>query len=380
MGMAVIRAELPGVSPFDMTKRNLLKLSLAALVASSACDADEADLTPASFETETRGDLVRCGTGAYDFLQINGLLRDNPELADALGVATVESCEDAQAFIDDSLDLVESFPSEPLDPAGDEFRVAAAEASHLTEDGIIRLRFPTASGGTSSCTGVLVHERAVITSAHCVDQLAPGGAKNFDAYGIAVDNFGGGKYDGKVRINIHPDYVGGSEGYAGSFDVGDDLAVVKLNYGSFGFSSDARHRIYVGPLGMVGAMKFFGQGVNSNAGGAGTLRRMSYTPTWAGPEHFFNNASGPSRVCLGDSGGPALDYLPSTGAPVVMGLAALIEVNDGEVDMCAKAGGKQSMTRLQNKISFIDQALGGTDSDDCAYFDVDGWQYYRCFA
>ncbi len=375
----MIQAALPSVSPVDMDKRHLLRFSLATLAACSACDADEADLSPPSFETQTRGDLVRCETGSYDFLQINALLRDNPELSDALGVETVESCEDAQAFIDDSLDVVESFPSEPLDGSVDEFRIAEAEASHLTEDGIIRLRFPTPSGNTSSCTGVLVHERAVITSAHCVDQLAPGGAKNFDAYGIAVDNFGGGKYDGKVRINIHPDYVGGSEGYGGSFDVGDDLAVVKLNYGSFGFSDGARHRIYVGPLGMVGAMKFFGQGVTSNAGGAGTLRRMSYTPTWAGPEHFLNTADTPSRVCKGDSGGPALDYLPSSGAPVVMGLAAFIEVNDANVDKCAKAGGKQSMTRLQNKVAFIDQALGGTDTDDCNFYDVGGWQYYRCF-
>ncbi len=375
----MIRTELPNVPLFDMTHKHLLKFSLAALFVSSGCDADEVDPTPPSFETETRGELVRCEAGTYDFLQINALLQDNPDLSDALGMETVQSCQDAQAFIDDGLDFVESFPSEPLVSADDELRVAAAEASHLTEDGIIRLRFPAPSGGVSSCTGVLVHQRAVITSAHCVDQLAPGGAKNFDAYGVAVDNFGGGKYTGKVRINIHPDYVGGSEGHAGGFDVGDDLAVVKLNYGSFGFSSNARHRIYVGPLGMVGAMKFFGQGVVSNAGGAGTLRRMSYTPTWAGPEHFLNHANGPSRVCAGDSGGPALDYLPASGVPLVMGLAALIEVNDVDVDKCAKAGGKQSMTRLQNKVEFIDQALGGTNADDCTYFDIGGWQYYRCF-
>jgi hypothetical protein len=47
--------------------------------------------------------------------------------------------------------------------------------------------------------------------------------------------------------------------------------------------------------------------------------------------------------------------------------------------MCATTDGKQRITRLQNKVSFIDQALGGTNSDDCQLINIVGWRYAKCF-
>jgi hypothetical protein len=225
------------------------------------------------------------------------------------------------------------------------------------------------------CTAVLIHTRGIITAAHCVDQLAPdSGTKNFWRDNFSIQNFGGGSFDGTVRINIHPDFTGS---HGGGLDDGDDIALIKLTEGTFGFPDEDRHRVYVGAMSTIGTMKLYGRGVTSHdGGGSGVLRRMQYTPTWSGPEHFLNEA-GTSRVCKGDSGGPSLDNVPSSGVSVVAGLNTSVDANGD--DMCATTGGKQRQVRLQHKIRWIDQMLGGTDSDDCTEFNADGWVYERCW-
>lgn len=341
-------------------------LFLSALIP-LACT-DPLDDAPPSYDVDVRGALVHCEHGTYDLAQMDATLTAYPELVDVLDLDRVTSCDDAPIFLARLTEHLESFPSEDEPPT--DFRIAAADASNLTTNGVLRLT-------DVGCTGVLIHERALITAAHCVAALAPTtGEKNFWADDFDIDNFGGGNFEDTVRINIHPDYAGTGGGYVA--DDGDDIAVVKLTSGSFPFPASARHRMFTGYMSTIGSMTLYGAGVTSNAGtGGGVLRKMAYLPNWTGPEHILMDAE-TSRICKGDSGGPIRDFLPDGVTPVVAALTTSFQYDD-EGDKCAMAGGKQRAVRLQNKVRWIDDMIGGTDSDDCSSLVMDGWTYERCW-
>ncbi len=358
----VIRREPSGV--WAIMERRTLRHTLFALsFAGSACESSSERTTP-TFETDRSGPLLPCDGGSFDRDQINATLEEHPDLAAALGIEAVDTCEDAGEYFVAYRDYIESFPSLET-PATSELRIAAADGTNQTTPGVLEL--------TGGCTGVLIHERALITAAHCVDQWA-GGEKNFWKDDYTIKNFGGGQFTGTVRINIHPNYTGT---YGGGLDDGDDIALVKLTEGSFGFPSGDRHRLYTGYLSTMGTMKAFGRGVVNNNGGSGTLRFMWYDESWSGPYHFLMDADDASRICKGDSGGPIRDVSPS-GFAVVAGLNTSFEIDDPGDD-CAEAGGKMRAVRVQHKVRWIDDMIGGDDDDDCTAYVDDGWSYERCW-
>jgi len=353
-----------------MTHRvpSVAALLAVAVLGTAGCDQTSEDTIP-EFVASRTGDLVTCGEGSFDRVQINALLADYPELAEELGISEVQTCDDASTYFEAYADYIESFPSEEAEAGDDDlpadFRIAAADGTNLSTNGVLEL-----PGG---CTGVLIHSRALLTAAQCVDQWAPSGEKNFDKSNFTIKNFGGGSWTGTVRINIHPNFTGNHV----TADSGDDIAVIKRYSGSFGFPNSHRHRLYTGKMSTIGWMKAFGRGFVNNSTGFGTLRYMNFKPNWSGPYHFLMDANDPSRVCSGDQGGPVRDFTPTHGYPVVAGLLGSFENYWGQT--CAIGGGKQRAVRIQRKVRWIDDMLGGNDHDSCTAFTDSGWTYERCW-
>ena len=104
---------------------------------------------------------------------------------------------------------------------------------------------------------------------------------------------------------------------------------------------------------------------------------MNYKPNWSGDYHFLMDATDASRICKGDSGGPGARR-------VAVGLrdggrSQHVDQIDDPDDKCAMAGGKQRAVRIQHKVRWIDDMIGGDDQDDCTAFNDNGWSYERCW-
>jgi hypothetical protein len=237
------------------------------------------------------GALVRCAGEVedqhFDFEQLSGNLALNPQLAAAVGMSTVASCEDARTYLERVYELEERIsgledPAAQLatPPAIDTsiHGIKNADGTNQSQAGVVEI-----GGG---CTGIVINERAILTAAHCVDQLvAPSkngwanlNIRRYTPAEVAV-------YSGQVRINVHPDY-------SGDGDTGDDVAVLKLFApDTFNLGDEHRTRIYTGGGDTVGTMRLYGRGPSDEDGtGSSVLRFMYFTPDWWGPEHFFQPA------------------------------------------------------------------------------------------
>ncbi|MCK6544982.1 S1 family peptidase [Myxococcota bacterium] len=320
------------------------------------------------------GALVRCPGGLedehYDFAQMSGNLAQDPSLAAFVGLSGVASCEDARTYIariqqfDELVAELDDPGIQPVTPPPIDTAIQGimnADGTNQSQAGVVEI-----GGG---CNGIVINERAILTAAHCVDQLvAPNkngwanlNIRRYTPAEVAV-------YSGQVRINVHPDY-------SGDGDTGDDVAVIKLFApDTFDLGDEHRTRIYTGGGDTVGTMRLYGRGPSDEDGnGSSVLRFMYFAPDWWGPEHFLQHA-GESRTCRGDSGGPTIDWTPNTGFRVVVGLHSNSEksIFSGE---CAMWNGKMRSVRLQNKIAWIEDMID-FDCHDAA----DGaWSYVRCW-
>lgn len=346
-----------------------LTLCVAALACAPEPGLDAVESAP--------GALVRCEDGDltqhFDFAQLNGNLDASPELAQVVGLTRVGTCADARHYLErlnafqealtvqDDLHMAVDALPEPPTPVGRQVQaIMNADGTNQSQAGVVEV-----GGG---CTGIVITDRAILTAAHCVDDLiAP--AKNGNL-NLSIRRYTPSEvlvYSGTVRVNVHPDY-------SGDGDTGDDVAVIKLFApDTFGLGAEHKTRIYTGSMDTIGTMRLYGRGFSDKDGtGSSVLRFMYFNPSWTGPEHYLEDA-GESRVCRGDSGGPTIDWTPS-GFRVVAGLHSNSEKSITSGD-CARWLGKQRSVRLQNKITWIEDMLDVT----CTPFNDGGWSYVRCW-
>lgn len=361
-----------------MNPRILAPLTFCLPLAAAACGQAELD----EFEAAPSA-LVQCDDGDhFDFAQLSGNLAGDPALAEVVGLDRVETCDEARQYMarlnehnelaPTILDVEERFELEPVAEFG-------AEAGHELEDfGRSAQAILNANASSQSmlgvvevgggCTGVLITERAILTAAHCVDDVI---APNRNAFAtVRISRYTPTEtqvFNGQVRVNIHPNY-------SGDGDTGDDIAVIKLFApATFGFGSSHRTRIYTGGQSPIGQMRLYGRGFsNKNGTGSSNLRYMDFNADWWGTNHYFERAYS-RRVCNGDSGGPTLDWTPN-GFRVVAGLHSN-STKSPTSGVCAMWNGKQRSVRLATKITWIEDMLDVT----CRPFTDSGWNYVRCW-
>ena len=263
------------------------------------------------------------------------------------------------------------------------------------------LRFGTIENfkPTTGCSGVLVSPTLALTSAHCFTSSGETTAKIFmqkrGKKTTACVTWRTPTPDDperrcvKRRINVvrHPSYKG--EG-----DTESDIAVVHIINNSFSFKNkpipkDYFARLYSDRLEHSKWMIMAGFGPVLPSGvGHGEYHESRFARTWIGDYHFFYEMGPNSRVCKGDSGGPALliakggdpdtDIVPAT-LPVVVGLLSNKEFGGNR--WCGEKGQKARWTKISPKVEWISETARRLTGRACrqAHGTIANVKVWLCF-
>jgi secreted trypsin-like serine protease len=208
--------------------------------------------------------------------------------------------------------------------------------------------------GNWFCTATLIHERFVLTAAHCVEGETAATIK-IRLDDTDINDTSGGSEVEVVAVHGHPGYDGVA------WD--NDIAIIELKTAATGHAITPVHRAV---LGTGSSVTQVGYGDADDAGGgAGLLRAVTVPtidcaavgdPTVSGTNIVCFDGRTGHTTCYGDSGGPSF-VMTATGLEV----AAI--TSGGTADLCT--GGFDLQTSVPGEIDFVDMYVprGGPTVD-----------------
>jgi hypothetical protein len=327
------------------------------------------------------------------------------------GISRVSDCDDARKFMRLKHEYFESLPSmdpptpdEPpesdgVDPESD--RVDKVREGHQYDHfPTVHLRIwneatITIPNDFARCSGILINQYSIITSAHCFDWGADMYEVSVD-YGTAFDNDpANGNWcisnnspncfteppEDNFFAYTHPDFSGG-------IDTDDDIAVlIHWTWDPWEVIGD-NHGYYMDLTktapGEGTSFEVHGYGASSVTGsGQGLGRKGNHTEgvSWTDSEYWLAYATqGYGHPCKGDSGGSAVNWTKLPGTDISMGVFSNYEVSETG-DACPRIGNKFRYTKVNPKVGFINTALHDFSAGNCWDYTVTGgqWQAWNCW-